>query len=86
MRIEDVLARNHGVIAQAARLMDVPRRSLHRWRHTGLNPWTADRLAIAAGLHPFSVWGDAWIHAINTERRLQAHEAQPRYALSSASR
>jgi ABC-type uncharacterized transport system permease subunit len=46
----------------------------------------ADRLAVASGLHPFSVWGDAWIDAIDIERGTQTHEGPPRYAFPSLSR
>jgi hypothetical protein len=66
-----------GPVAQAAELLNVSTRSVHRLRHSGLTPSTADRLAIAAGLHPLAVWGDAWIHAIDDDRR------PPRQALDT---
>jgi len=75
-----------GVIAQAAALLDVSTRTLHRLRHTGLNPWTADRLAIAGGMHPLVVWGEAWIHAIDDDRGLHARETTGPYDRSSLSR
>ncbi len=75
-----------GVIAQAARLLDVSTRTLHRLRQTGLNPWTADRLAIAGGLHPLLVWGEAWIDAISADQGHQAHHTRPPYEGSSLSR
>jgi hypothetical protein len=75
-----------GVIAQAAALLDVSTRTLHRLRHTGLNPWTADRLAIAGGLHPLVVWGEAWMHAIGADRDHQARETRGPYDRSSLSR
>lgn len=53
-----------GVVAQAADLLAVSTRTVHRLRASGLTPQTADRLAVAAGFHPLAVWGDAWIDAI----------------------
>ncbi len=75
-----------GAIAQAAALLDVSTRTLHRLRHTGLSPWTADRLAIAGGLHPLVVWGEAWIDAIDDGRGFQARETPGPYDRSSLSR
>lgn len=49
-----------GPIQQAATLLGLTRRTLHRYRHTGLDPRTADRLACKVGLHPLVVWGEAW--------------------------
>ena len=75
-----------GVVAQAATLLGVSTRSIHRWGRSGLTPWAADRLAIGAGLHPLTVWGDAWIHAIDTGRGPDAREDRQRYETSSLSR
>jgi hypothetical protein len=51
-----------------------------------MNPWTADRLAIAAGLHPFSVWDEAWgVRAIDTDRGLEVREHRPGYEGSTLS-
>ncbi len=80
---QDVLG--PGVIAQAAALLDVSTRTLNRLRHTGLNPWTADRLAIAGGLHPLLVWGEAWIHAIGTDHTPHVGETPGPYDRSSPS-
>ncbi len=55
-----------GVVAQAAELLAVSTRTVHRLRASGLTPWTADRLAVAAGFHPLAVWGDAWIRAVGS--------------------
>ena len=41
-----------------AERLGVTARSIHRWRQTGLDENMADRLAIAAGLHPELVWDD----------------------------
>ncbi len=68
-----------GVIVQAAAMLDVSARSLQRLRHTGLTPWTADRLAIAAGLHPLLVWGKAWLDAIDPEAPDSARDTASRY-------
>ena len=57
-----------GAVAQAARLLKVSTRTVHRLRDSGLALSTADRMAITAGFHPLAVWGDAWIHAIEDDR------------------
>ncbi len=57
-----------GAVAQAAQMLNVSTRTVHRLRVSGLSPWTADRMAVAAGFHPLAVWGDAWIHAIDDDR------------------
>lgn len=59
----------------AAQVLGVNRRTVYRYRDKGLNPWTADRLAIAAGLHPRSVWGEAWDRAADAMDR--ARRAAP---------
>lgn len=33
---------------------------VRRWRTTGVDVWQADRLAVAFGVHPLSVWPD-WL-------------------------
>lgn len=66
-----------GPYAQAAEALGVNKRVLLRYRHTGLGPWAADRLAIAAGLHPSVVWGEAWDRAAAAmERERQAGPAR----------
>ncbi len=35
-------------------------RSLRRFRSEGVPYLTGDKLAVAAGLHPWHVWGDLW--------------------------
>ena len=45
-------------------LVGVTRRSVDRWAHVGIEPWMADRAAIALGLHPSAVWPaeySAWL-------------------------
>lgn len=75
-----------GVAVQAAALLDVSTRTLHRYRHSGLTPWTADRLAIAAGHHPLAVWGDAWTRSIETQAVPEVRETPVAYRVSSLSR
>ncbi len=65
-----------GPIAQAATLLGVTRRTVHRYRNSGLDHWTADRLAITAGCHPLTVWGQDWIHAINLNQTPSRGEDQ----------
>ena len=73
LRIDHTLARSDvpgpGVAAQAATLLGVSTRTIHRQKHTGISPEAADRLAIAAGLHPILVWGDAWTNAMENNER-----------------
>lgn len=37
------------------------------WRARGLSTYLADELAVAAGLHPFEVWGPAWLSSAYAE-------------------
>lgn len=60
-----------GPYARAAETLGVNKRVLLRYRHTGLSPLAADRLAVAAGLHPRSVWGEAWDLAAAARRPRQ---------------
>ena len=66
-----------GLAEQAARILNVSTRTVHRLRHTGLSPWTADRLALAAGYHPFAIWGDRWLDAAASEAARGSREAAP---------
>jgi hypothetical protein len=75
-----------GITAQAADLLDVSTRTLHRYRHSGLTPWTADRLAIAAGHHPLAVWGDAWTRAIQAQPARETQEVPTAYSAPSLCR
>lgn len=68
-----------GIAEQAARILNISTRSVHRLRNTGMSPWTADRLALAAGYHPFAVWGDRWLEAAASEAAREARE--PRSAV-----
>jgi len=72
-----------GVISQAAVILDLSTRTLHRLRHTGLDPWKADRLAVAAGTHPYLVWGDAWITALQPRRQPPSRDPDPRHTRRS---
>ena len=38
-------------------------RTLMRWAHTGVPEYSADRAAIALGLHPASIWPAHWWEA-----------------------
>lgn len=66
-----------GVAEQVARLLNISTRTVHRLRHTGMSPWTADRLALAAGYHPFAVWGDRWLEAAASAAVREARETRP---------
>lgn len=45
------------------RLGTIDRVYWYRWRVTGIDVYTADRLAANACLHPSEVWGDTWERA-----------------------
>ena len=52
-------------ISEFADAIGKTRRTVYRMKASGLSLWEADRLAVQrAGLHPFFVWGDAWLEAI----------------------
>lgn len=60
--VRDLLAHGHyDSVSAFARDAGVDRRTVHRWIASGLDPDTADRLAIhVLGCHPFEVFGRAW--------------------------
>jgi hypothetical protein len=74
-----------GVLAQASLMLQISTRRLQRYHHEGLDPWTADELAIAAGWHPLLVWGQDWIDAVASEAQGVLSEERGGYALSSPS-
>lgn len=48
-------------LSEVARRAGVSRRTVHRWVHSGLDVWTADRLAVTvAHSHPATVFGPGW--------------------------
>ena len=49
--------------ATIARSLGVTTRTVWRWRSAGLTELQADRAAIAAGLHPGTVWDTWWATA-----------------------
>ncbi len=46
--------------ATIAMRLGVSARTVWRWRASGLTELQADRVAVAAGLHPGSVWDTWW--------------------------
>lgn len=47
--------------AEIAEACGVTRHAVAKWRHHGrMSQWTADRVAVALGLHPCLLWGDEW--------------------------
>jgi transcriptional regulator with XRE-family HTH domain len=62
--------------AEFARMINVTQRAINRWKSKGGIPWTsADEAAIAIGLHPMLVWGDAWLNVKGDFEKL-ADEAE----------
>jgi hypothetical protein len=46
-------------------------RAVTRWRSNGMVPWiSADEAAVALGLHPMLVWGNAWLNVKDDFDRL----------------
>lgn len=48
---------------QIATVCGVKRPAVVKWLKRGLTPWTADRVAVAVGLHPSIIWPEwnAWV-------------------------
>lgn len=47
--------------------------AVNRWKKQGGIPWvSADEAAVAIGLHPLLVWGDAWLNVKGDFDRLAA--------------
>ncbi len=59
--IDRLVARYGSLLAVQRALGPAARRRMHRYQHTGLSVDQADRAAVSLlGLHPASVWGQAW--------------------------
>ncbi len=43
-----------------ADLLGVTRRAVVRWRHAGIPIYSADRAAVALGVHPSLIWPEWW--------------------------
>jgi hypothetical protein len=59
------LVRRYGTVCGLARALGVHRTQASRWRAMGVPLDTADRLAVAVGLHPCEVWPE-W-HSLGSE-------------------
>ncbi len=44
-----------------AELCDVSRSTVQRWARSGVDEWSADRVAMAVGVHPAELWPD-WLY------------------------
>lgn len=47
-------------VAEIARRTGFTTRTVHRWRHTGIPLFSADRVAIRLGYHPANIWSN-WL-------------------------
>lgn len=49
-----------------ARIMSVSKRTVQRWRHSGVDGWTGDRLAVkVCGTDGYDLWGDDFDRAFD---------------------
>lgn len=64
LSLEPLVSR-YGSVSALARALDCDRVQVSKWRRDGLPMASADRLAVALGMHPVEVWPD-WYEA--TER------------------
>lgn len=55
--LEPLVAR-HGGVSGLARALGRDRAQVGRWRRQGVTLLSADRIAVALGLHPVEVWPD----------------------------
>lgn len=55
-------------VSAFATVISKSRFTVYRYLKAGLTIWEADRLAAhVAGLHPFLIWGDEWLDALNAD-------------------
>lgn len=59
MLADPLAEHNDGPVKIVARQLHIGTQQIYRYRRTGMTTELADRLAIAAGLHPSVVW-DTW--------------------------
>jgi lambda repressor-like predicted transcriptional regulator len=52
------LVRRYGSVSGLARALGRDRAQLAKWRRDGLPIMSADRLAVAVGMHPVELWPD----------------------------
>lgn len=65
-----------------ADLLDTNRRQIHRWRHAGMTAAVAERMAVAAGFHPYDLWPAMLNEAIaDVERTCAATDCDERFVL-----
>lgn len=55
-----------------AEMVGVTRRTVQRWKHSGLHPEMAERAAESLGEHPALIWGGAWWDVVGTDGRIPA--------------
>lgn len=58
-----------GTERQVADLIGVAPRTCYRWKRNGVPLDDADRIAVALGMHPFAIWGEAWAEMIDAAVR-----------------
>jgi hypothetical protein len=51
----------YGSVSCLARALDRDRAQVQRWRRDGVPLPSADRIAVAVGLHPVEVWPDWYV-------------------------
>lgn len=46
--------------------------SWYNWGKYGIDPYVADKICIAIGMHPYEVFGEEWIEKIDLELEIDA--------------
>ncbi len=63
-----------GLLAEA---IGMNRRSILRWKKTGIPPMTADKIACTLGEHPCVIWRDWWTYRSELPEREESAVAGP---------
>lgn len=62
-------------VTRMARMCDVARETVYRWRRAGHVPeFAADRAAVALGVHPATIWGGVWWSTVEPDEELDETE------------
>lgn len=71
-----VIARRHRTYADLAYTLNVDIRAVEQAMNVSMAWENADRYAIALGVHPWEIWGDAWWDVAKAYDALYTHAEQ----------